>query len=702
MNHKKILGQSFGLMLVLVLLVGCNVPATTQLPLPSTEVAVPATITPEPTDFHPSVAVIGDEELVFLFATDRCADSEHPDLPVRAFRDTDGMIQMSIPSPTNYRLIGADLESLEPDCIPVFESARDRNPAHYSTESWLGATYTLDGKTIYAIVHNEYHGDQVGSVWQADGDLNSKQGEQNWYYQSWNGTSYIDMNYDASSERWQGSQSLCQIGGQWAHPDLSCEPSRKWISPLTGTVTISGQAYDLDPNGGNGVVSRILKGSDELWSATIENGDSTGQSFNLEVSVQEGDEIYFKVSALGNTNNDTTYFNPGINIGPAPCPSFQHNVCTLISLTYAISTDGGKTYTQPQTPDHLIANFPYQYDPDVMRAIWQPSNIVKNPRDGYYYVLIQLDEHIPESSSHVQGTCVMRTQTLDDPTSWRAWDGNGFNMRFINPYIETDTDPKEHTCELVSPENGALTYGLNYSTFFEKFIAVGVSGWPTPGFYFSLSDDLIHWTPKQLIMEAPQSFTTGGQTPYFAYPSLIDPDDPSVNFDSTGQSPYLYFSRFNSLSPMLDIDLLRVRIEFSKELGQQQETDNDASEERVEPVTISISQQELTVSANKPIDLAFAWEAMTDEQVADFLANAQFDVSIDGDFLPDTMDYWGDIENSGNGNYLSRWQYPLGILAPGPHQVEFKLALTEPVTDGLGNEYSGVIFESMLQIDIGD
>ncbi len=551
------------ILLLVTVLTGCNLNLTgTPSALATTPADVPL---PSSAPFQPSVKTIGVQEVVFKWASNKCRNEEHPDLPVRVFQDAEGMIQMTIPSPINYRLIGADLESLKPDCTPVFTSANDRDPSHYNTWSWLGATYTFDGRTIYAIVHNEYHGDQVGSIWQADGDFSASQGGHNWNYQSWNGSSYKDMTYDASHQRWQGSQTFCQIADRWVHPDRDCEPVRTWVSPINGTVTINGSVYDLDPSGGNGVIARVLNGNDELWSATIENGDSTGQSLNLEVSVQEGDAIHFRVNARSNANNDTTYFNPGINIGPAPCPSGRHDICTLISLTYAVSTDGGKTYTQPSDPNHLVANLPYQYDPDAMRAIWQPSNIVKSPKDGYYYVLIQRNEHIPASSTNIQGTCVMRTQKLDDPTSWRAWDGKGFNMRFINPYVEAEFNPNDHICQIVSSnEIGALTYGLSYNTFFGKFIAVGVSGTPTPGFYFSLSDDLIQWTPKRLIMSAPQGFTTGGKTPYFAYPSLVDPANPSVNFDVTGQSPYMYFSRFNSVSPLLDIDLLRVRIEFNK------------------------------------------------------------------------------------------------------------------------------------------
>jgi hypothetical protein len=198
-----------------------------------------------------------------------------------------------------------------------------------------------------------------------------------------------------------------------------------------------------------------------------------------------------------------------------------------------------------------------------MRALWQPSGIVRNPADGYYYALIQFDEHSANYSINFQGMCVMRTQTLDDPASWRAWDGTGFNLRFIDPYMETDADPEKLRCTLVSPEIGALTYGLTYNSYLEKFIAVGVGDRPVTGFYYSLSDDLIHWTPRELLMKASFSFTSKTRFPYDAYPTLIDHESPSPSFDVTGQSPYLYFSIFRGNSPW-SIDLMRVKLEFHK------------------------------------------------------------------------------------------------------------------------------------------
>lgn len=569
--------RSFGLACMLAyffFLSGCgNLPSPTSAPTVTpnpTPTAMPSptlTLTPSPTPFFPVAKIVGTEEVVFDWSRDRCAETNLPDLPVRAFRDADGMVQMNLSFTTNYRMIGKDLDSLKPDCKVVLSSDLDKDPSHYNYSEWMASTYTLDGRTVYALIHNEFYGSESTFAY-GTRDFGAVQGGNNWSYRSWNGSAYSDMRFDAAKNRWQGSETFCQVGSQWAHPDRSCEPTRTWTSPISATVTVSGIARDQDPGGGDGVIVKILKGSAELWSAVIENGDTKNYPFNLEVPVRPGDAIHFRVNARGNSNNDTTLFDPKINVGPDPCASGVRDNCTNVSITFAQSNDGGKTYTQPAAPNHLIANLPIRYKPDWgLMALWQPSNIVKNPKDGYYYVLAQTDYRPASGPGGRQGTCVMRTKTLDDPTSWRAWDGKGFDMRFINPYKEPNVDPEKYTCQFVSwNEIQGLTYNLTYNSFFEKFVALGVgtSARGVSGFYYSLSDDLVHWTPKQLLMQADLANTVNFKPPYLAYPSLVDPSDTSRNFEVTGQSPYMYFTRANSMSPTLDFDLLRIRVQFIK------------------------------------------------------------------------------------------------------------------------------------------
>ena len=119
----------------------------------------------------------------------------------------------------------------------------------------------------------------------------------------------------------------------------------------------------------------------------------------------------------------------------------------------------------------------------------------------------------------------------------------------------------EHTCALVSPEVGALTYGLSYNSYLDQFIAIGVG---RAGFYYSLSPDLISWSPRAFLMEAAQTFNPAARPPFLPYPTLIDHNSPSSSFDVTGQTPYLYFSRFNGSGSALDTDLMRIAVRIDK------------------------------------------------------------------------------------------------------------------------------------------
>ena len=528
---------------------------STQEPIQPTQTEFP---------FKSSVAVIGEPEAVYVWDTDRCDDRMVPDLPTRAIRSSTGMIQLTIPSETNFRLVGPDFVSLEPDCDPLFFSDKDRDPANFNNSEWLGATYTEDGNTIYAIVHNEFHGDQAGSVWQSNLDFGGEKDLSIWSYQSWDGSIYYPMKYDESEQVWRGFESLCSIQAQGTHPSINCSPTRTWTSPVEGKVTVSGYVKDSHQGGGNGILAQILKDDQELWSIIIENGDSEEKLYKIEVDVNIGTQIHFRVDAKGDSGWDYTEFISGIDPGPAPCPSNRHDMCTSISLTLGISTDGGQTYSQLPAPNHLIATFPYAYDPEWMRAVWQPSGIVKNPNDGYYYAIIQLDEHNFDYSSNLQAMCAIRTQNLADPASWRAWDGSGFNMKFINPYLHKNVNPEDHRCQPIFAGDATLTYGMTYNSYLEKFVVVGVYGRDdVQGFFYATSDDFVNWSQKELILETPMGFLNGNQTPFDAYPTLIDHDSPSPSFDVTGQRAYLYYSVVTNLSP-LNMNLMRVEVEFSK------------------------------------------------------------------------------------------------------------------------------------------
>jgi hypothetical protein len=84
------------------------------------------------------------------------------------------------------------------------------------------------------------------------------------------------------------------------------------------------------------------------------------------------------------------------------------------------------------------------------------------------------------------------------------------------------------------------------------------------GFYFSTSADLINWSRRKLIMEVPLPWTVEfpGSDLSFLYPSLLDPDSKSRNFETSDDQAYLFFTRNNFGHASLDRDLVRVPVQF--------------------------------------------------------------------------------------------------------------------------------------------
>jgi hypothetical protein len=258
---------------------------------------------------------------------------------------------------------------------------------------------------------------------------------------------------------------------------------------------------------------------------------------------------------------------------PGQCSSGGYLKCWYNAVTLAVSTNGGASFEHTRPPTHLVAAIPYRYVPDSGPAgIFNPSNIVRNATDGYYYALLRVEQRY---KAQPQGICVFRTADLADPESWRAWDGSGFNVRFIDPYLGAGEDPASHVCQPVSyDEIQLMVESLTFNTYLDRYLLVGKAVGPgrkgetASGIYYSTSNDLVHWTPRRLIMEVESPHADKCQPPLdpVAYPSVLDPDSTSRNFETTDKRAYLYFTRSNykSCRGFLNRDLVRMPIEFSK------------------------------------------------------------------------------------------------------------------------------------------
>jgi len=247
---------------------------------------------------------------------------------------------------------------------------------------------------------------------------------------------------------------------------------------------------------------------------------------------------------------------------PGQCPSGQRLSCLDTSFTMAVSTDGGNTFSDiAEPPRHLIATLPYTYlDDTVPSGIRQPSNVIEGP-DGFFYLFGNVSDQPDEE----QWVCAMRTDDLADPTSWRFWDGEGFGGVWKNPYVEA-VDPEQDKCAPLAPEalTGSIQESIVYDEALERYVMVGVSNDPATadprwGVFYSTSENLIDWTAREFLIELSVNATVDDPDidTTHAYPAIIDPDSPSLNFSTSDGEMYVYMSRFNFGGSSLDRDLLR-------------------------------------------------------------------------------------------------------------------------------------------------
>ena len=249
------------------------------------------------------------------------------------------------------------------------------------------------------------------------------------------------------------------------------------------------------------------------------------------------------------------------------CPSGDYFSCWYNSITYVRSRDSGYTFgLGRRAPNHLVAMIPMQYVPDSGPiGVFSPSNIVE--RDGYYYAIFR----VVAPFQREQHVCLMRTDNLDDPSSWRYWHPQGFDRAFANPYSTPLEVLVNAWCPaLALSEIANMHESLVYHPVMDRYILIGTTSDPARdpnihGFYYAFSQDLITWTRRRPLMEVPLPFTVDDPTDVsYAYPSLIDPDSPGFNFEFTDDGAYLYFTRFNEGQGSNDRDLLRVQVQISE------------------------------------------------------------------------------------------------------------------------------------------
>lgn len=155
---------------------------------------------------------------------------------------------------------------------------------------------------------------QTVLTWNSSADYSSVQGQRNWYYQYFDGQNYRDLSFErsfwgvtawhipATTDQW------CEVSGVGQHPCAS-ESVRKWVSPKTGRLVVTGNVRKNDINSsGDGVRFSIWRGNQKIYERDLAYNDNSGVNLDLNLGqVQPGEAIYFRLHRRASESHDSTF-----------------------------------------------------------------------------------------------------------------------------------------------------------------------------------------------------------------------------------------------------------------------------------------------------------------------------------------------------------------------------------------------------------
>jgi hypothetical protein len=423
--------------------------------------------------------------------------------------------------------------------------------------------------------------------------------------------------------------------------------------PHTVSTTMSGSSlYNLQPDcPRNPTLPRSqLDPSDAAFTSDDEDLPDKFTDGNwLGPTYAEGNTVY---SHFYTEWHALQHDNPSQN-----CTSGVDVLCIQISAGLATSSNDGLNFTHAplpanpnDPPPHYVSSLPYRYQSDWGIQGSGPGQIFKRlkpgDQDAYYYSFfgrtgVGLQE---------RGTCLGRTDTLAQPSHWRLWDGDGFDVSFMDPYRSSD-NPANHVCQPISQDTLVRTIGgVTYNTYLQKYLMIGINGIFDPalnsetniaafrsGAWYSTSDDLFTWSPRKLLTEQ----DSDDQCRPILYPTVLDPQSSGRNFEQSDQQIELFMRRRNlpgsitqssdcNASPppdcddpgsRCDRDLFRIPLEITK-LPTASFT------------VASGGSPGSSVTVTSPATVNFDGSASSDPEGA--IANYKWDLDGNGSFETDT------------------------------------------------------------------
>lgn len=153
------------------------------------------------------------------------------------------------------------------------------------------------------------------AVYSSLDDFSDAQDRECWAYLDSSGAPLI---FDNTRSLWRREpDETALLWSQGAHPGSSVDVVRRFISPVSGTATITASFSDADPGGGDGVQVAVTLNGQPLFAQAIANGGGPAV-YSGVLPLSLGDRVEFTIGRGGGPQYDTTGFLATVALSPTP------------------------------------------------------------------------------------------------------------------------------------------------------------------------------------------------------------------------------------------------------------------------------------------------------------------------------------------------------------------------------------------------
>src|SRR6185437_9682051 len=166
--------------------------------------------------------------------------------------------------------------------------------------------------------------------------------------------SYLSQYSSAYPAQWQEPGGYPHVRDYLFHPQTTAAAVKKWVAQQAGNVTVTGTIGKLDSRS-SGVITRILKNTTVLWSATVPPATYVTPTGVSDIHVEPGDALYFSVGVNGSMNYDETIWPLTVTETTAlTIQAAGYDGMSGVTTSATGDTGGGSQVNSFDTGDYLL------------------------------------------------------------------------------------------------------------------------------------------------------------------------------------------------------------------------------------------------------------------------------------------------------------------------------------------------------------